>query len=378
MTILMKQSSFILIRVFFGGALLLASWCLPFSPLSAQVDTVYICNPGDPAQLSAPAGYAAYFWSPARGLDNPTIVNPIARPQENQTYVVRIVTAFNGENLIENGDFSDGDIGFTSDYPYNDVINFQGVYGVNESAANLNPTYFSDCPDHTNGQGKMMVVDGSPIPDQEVWCQNIDVVPDTRYAFTAWLTSVNPNNPAELQFSINGAAIGAVFRASNTVCQWRQFYEVWESDTTTQAEICIINQNTNPQGNDFALDDFAFQELSDIIFDTVQVIVEAIEAASERRIYFPNAFSPNYDGRNDVFLPLVGKGVASLLELTIYDRWGSIIYTREDCDPTDRSCGWDGQVGGRDMPAGTYTYLARYFFRDRTIGLYSGNIMLLR
>jgi gliding motility-associated-like protein len=99
------------------------------------------------------------------------------------------------------------------------------------------------------------------------------VDPGANYAFSTWLTSVNPNNPARLQFSINGTRLGGIFTAEETVCDWRQFYAVWNAASTTEAEICIVNQNTNPQGNDFALDDFAFFKINEVTLDSILVIL---------------------------------------------------------------------------------------------------------
>ena len=56
-------------------------------------------------------------------------------------------------------------------------------------------------------------------------------------------------NPAVLQFTINGQPLGNTFTAPNTSCTWNQFYEIWSSGSNTTAEICITNQNTQISGN---------------------------------------------------------------------------------------------------------------------------------
>jgi len=241
----------------------------------AQHDTLYVCEPGQPLQLQADPDFIAYRWSPATYLDNPTVANPIVRPLESTTYIVEAIAPTTvGENLIENADFSMGNVGFSSAYQFVTAINTQGTYGVDDSPADMNATFFSPCEDHTDGTGLMMVVDGSPQANTEVWCQTIDVEPNQNYAFSTWVTSIFRPNPARLQFSINGIQLGEVFNAGNDVCEWRQFYETWGSGQNTTAEICIVNQNTNPQGNDFALDDFAFFELGETVYDTFTVLVQ--------------------------------------------------------------------------------------------------------
>jgi gliding motility-associated-like protein len=244
--------------------------------LPAQIDTVLICQPGQEVQLNAPPGRFAYEWSPATGLRNPTIANPTVRPVATTLYVARMIGAATGPNLVQNPGFTDGNVGFTSDYPFVTAINTQGRYGINTSAANLNGVFFTDCPDHTSGSGMMMIVDGSPVANERVWCQTIAVTLNQEYALSAWLTSVNPSNAAQLQFSISNNRTGRIFTASNEVCDWRQFYATWNAGAATEAEICIVNKNTNPTGNDFALDDFAFFELQEVLLDSTLVLLPEI------------------------------------------------------------------------------------------------------
>ncbi|MFT4565548.1 MAG: hypothetical protein ACI9FN_000501 [Saprospiraceae bacterium] len=109
-------------------------------------------------------------------------------------------------------------------------------------------------------------------------------------------------------FYINDEPLGSSFGASDLVCQRRQFYEAWESDTSDIAKNCIITQNENPQGNDFALDDIRMFELESVSYDTTVVMIKSIEETRKRRLYQHNAFSPNNDGFSDLFFLPPGKG----------------------------------------------------------------------
>lgn len=66
---------------------------------------------------------------------------------------------------------------------------------------------------------------------------------------------------------------------------------------------------------------------------------------------FPNAFSPNGDGDNDVF-EIDYLDFFPDFKLEIYNRWGSLIYTQ-----TEPNSFWDGQKEGIDMPVATYYYI---------------------
>ena len=74
---------------------------------------------------------------------------------------------------------------------------------------------------------------------------------------------------------------------------------------------------------------------------------------SESKLVFPNAFSPNGDGINDVFK---AKEWQSLVEFHayIYNRWGQKLY-----EWTDPAGGWDGTYKGSDVKDGVYFILAK-------------------
>jgi gliding motility-associated-like protein len=361
-----------------GKAFLLITFLVLTWNLGAQIDTLYVCEPGDEIQLEVEEGAFAYLWSSASSLSDPKIYNPIAKPYVNTTYIAEILSAVETENLVVNPDFSQGNIGFTSDYTYERIIVTQGVYGIDFSPADLNGVFFSRCSDHTDGQGLMMVVDGSPINNQKVWCQSIAVKPNTDYVFTCWLASARLGNPAQLKFSVNGEALGNVLKAPDEVCEWRQFYGLWNSGSVDSAEICIVNTNINPNGNDFALDDFSFYELAQVRHDTTVVLIEGLIEAKNRRVFVPNAFSPNNDRFNDRLEVFLGKGTEFIKSYKIFDAWGNKVFENINCVYLEDSCFWDGTINGNQANPGTYVYVVDVLFTDKEIHQFKGSVELLR
>ncbi|HMN04343.1 MAG TPA: PKD domain-containing protein [Flavobacteriales bacterium] len=70
-------------------------------------------------------------------------------------------------------------------------------------------------------------------------------------------------------------------------------------------------------------------------------------------VYIPNVFTPNNDGINEVFMPVIEEG---FLRLMIFNRWGGLIY-----ETTQPDMGWRGDHGGRPVPDGTYVYILNWF-----------------
>ncbi|GAB3275162.1 hypothetical protein GCM10027347_48410 [Larkinella harenae] len=88
------------------------------------------------------------------------------------------------------------------------------------------------------------------------------------------------------------------------------------------------------------------------------------------RIWVPTAFSPNADGQNDVW-ELKGVEAYPTAEVTVFNRWGEVIYWSAD----GYAHPFDGTLKGETVPAGLYTYTIRY---EPKKPLIRGTVMLLR
>jgi gliding motility-associated-like protein len=88
-------------------------------------------------------------------------------------------------------------------------------------------------------------------------------------------------------------------------------------------------------------------------------------------LYTPNAFTPNGDGKNDVF-EVLHYGVEDL-ELEIFNRFGEqIFYTK------DLNAQWDGTYRGKMVQNDVYTFVVSYLAYDGRAGIQRGRILVLR
>lgn len=224
------------------------------APVRLGNDTA-LCQ-GAVLALSAGPGYDTYSW------DNGSTTSARSVNAAG-TYWVRATTL--GPNQIVNGDFEQGNTNFMTQYVSGTagswgLLTAAGTYAV-VSNPNSVHTDFAACADHTPAPGsRQMVVNGSNVPNTRVWCQTVPIQPGTEYRFGTWVSSaLTAPEVAQLQFSINNVALGNIFSPTPQGCNWQQFAQTWQSGTVTNAEICIVNQNTLAGGNDFLLDDISFR-----------------------------------------------------------------------------------------------------------------------
>jgi len=228
---------------------------------------VTLCE-GQQVVLNVPVGYNFYTWS--NGALSPSIT--ITQSEE-----IRLTLSELSGNLVINGDFEQGNTGFISEYAPGTggtwgLLSTEGQFAISTSPSNVHNNFLF-CNDQTSGSGNLFIANGSGIPQTKVWCQTINVDPNTTYQFSTWAMNVlSAIDNSDLQFLINNVQVGSIFSTSVTGCQWQQFYQEWDSQINTSAEICIVNQSTVVSGNDFALDDITFKKVCQLR-DTVQITV---------------------------------------------------------------------------------------------------------
>lgn len=97
---------------------------------------------------------------------------------------------------------------------------------------------------------------------------------------------------------------------------------------------------------------------------TVTIWVE-----NEVFLYVPNAFSPNGDGFNDVFI-YEASGEVELVRMLIFNRWGEKIYEGVNSD-----AGWDGTENGQLVDEGVYIYVMDIKYKELSeVGQTEGHI----
>ncbi|MBK7475522.1 MAG: gliding motility-associated C-terminal domain-containing protein [Haliscomenobacter sp.] len=95
------------------------------------------------------------------------------------------------------------------------------------------------------------------------------------------------------------------------------------------------------------------------------------------KFFVPNAFSPNEDGQNDIFVPGFGADCTlATYNLRVFNRWGTLVF-----ESLAQETGWDGEFRNQPAPQGVYLYSIQYTLEgdgDSDIQIQSGEVSLLR
>jgi len=203
-------------------------------------------------------------------------------------------------NLLSNGDFSQGNVGFHSGYTYSSTdCTAEGVYSVLNSPHSCHPAALA-FGDHTTGTGLMMIVNGAVTPGVVAWEETLPVLSGKSYVFAGWVADwANdslPQEPAQLKLIINGSTVSTVVPDPRDG-HWIPFNIQWDTQNATSAKIQIIDADLAAVQNDFALDDLFFGiangvNSSPIVFDNAAGTLKT----DGSKIYLSNSTLTSFSG----------------------------------------------------------------------------------
>lgn len=283
---------------------------------------------------ASPVLPVTYSWSPSGGLSDNSIPKPYATPGQQTTYVL---TAYFGGKC-----------------PKTDTVT-------------VTPQTFaySVSPDTAVCEGsstQLSVTGGSAY----VW------TPATGLSCSNCPNPVaSPSDSTVYYLTITDTTTGCIVKDTVTLLVFNLAANAWFGDT-------LVDQGTpltlgaNVTGN--ATVGYTYQwtpsdyldnstlaspvstPLSDVLYlltvnaggctDTTQINVRV--NIIESPVVMPNAFTPNGDGKNDGFYPVMLSSLSTVKSFRVYNRYGALVH--------DGNTPWDGRFKGAAQPAGTYVY----------------------
>ncbi|TAK42577.1 MAG: hypothetical protein EPO28_07140 [Saprospiraceae bacterium] len=331
-----------------GGANNVQQVCLSYTTFLDGFEDVVIC-PGGQFQLKVSGG-TTYNWTPAAGLDNPHIPNPIAAPDETTTYIVEVTDACNNPFYDSLTVFIDGDTVFFELGMDTSICEGQSLHLDATSTGTDTVTYH-----WSNGAVAPTInVLQSGIYSVTVTVDEYCVADDRVGVTVVPLPRLRPGSDTTLCLEQT-----LLLDASQAVAQ----VYLWQDGSTEPTHL------VNAPG-DFTV--MASNECGE------RSTSYSVAYEDCRQVYFPNAFSPNDDGINDVFLPFDGGDVAVVHYFRVFDRWGGEVFEATDFRPNNFAAGWDGRARGKRANPGVYVWLAEVEFRDGMVEMREGDVTVVR
>ena len=311
-----------------------------FNPLTADAGAdITICE-GTSKQLNATSNGAVLLWSPASGLSNVSIPDPIASPLVTTKYYL---TATLGTLCS----LTDSVMVFVNAAPKANAGPDQTIcFGTNTTLNGSGGTQYFWTP-------------SSYLNDHHAAAPLVKMPPGK---ITYTLNVIDGNGCASLQpdqVIINVTREARIFAGNDTTLAIGQALTLQAIDLSgsgfTQFEWIPHDGLSDPFiANPTALPDrsmwytvLARTALGCTARDDIK-----ITEYKGPEIYVPQAFTPDGNGTNDI-LRAVPAGIASFHYFRIYNRWGKLLF-----QTSEPSIGWDGKIGGNYQPLGTYVWMA--------------------
>ena len=285
------------------------------------------------------SGGTVYSWLPANGLSNAFIANPGANPAVTTNYIVTVKdnigctgTGTQKITVVQPGKVNAGlDVavcnGKTVQLNATGAAFYQWIFSTN----GLNNTAINN-PVVSSLQTTTYTVTGT----DEYKCFS-DTASVTVKILPLPTVSILP-----LLDILLGTQIPLTSVSSNDVVAWN-----W-----SPADYLSCSNCASPVSTPLAQKTYTLTVTNSDGCTATDAVILKLQC-QENRVFIPAAFSPNGDGKNDVFSI---KGISIVKHLVIYSRWGTPVYERHNYIASDRSTGWDGTFKGDPLPAGTYAY----------------------
>jgi gliding motility-associated-like protein len=318
---------------------------------------VTICE-GTSTQLQIVSNALQYAWSPAAGISNPSIANPVANPVVTTSYNVAITYGACSDNVIVVVNVNPAPIanaGADGFICVGQNYQLQGSGGNQFSWTPVtrltDPTIANPVadPDRTTIYS-LIVTDANNCKSLIADNVTVDVTPPIKITTSPADTIVHAGD----QFQVLATSVATSY--------------VW-SPTTGLNNPSI----PNPLITAGAIGD-------DIIY-TVTGTTQAgcrgdgfvrVRVYTGPELYVPTGFTPNGDGKNDRFFPLP-VGIKEIKYFRVFNRWGEMIYSTNKLND-----GWDGKFAGREQASGVYVWTVEGITKDNRVITKRGTVMLIR
>ena len=289
----------------------------------------------------------SYSWRPASGLSDSVIADPTATVSDTTKYYVTVVSA--AGCIVTDSITIDAVHPPTVSLPASvSSCNCTPAVVVAPTVTGGAPAYTYQWSDGSTGATTTDTTVGSVIYTLTVTDANhCTVVSNTdTFAMHCPRATISVAPASDTIFLHDTAVL--------TVTPVVGYTYLWTGDTTTN--VLAPAANVTPVIGLITGQDTIHLLVTDgygCTYSTTQVI-NVLEFGN---FALATAFTPNGDGKNDFFYPVL-EGPVTISKFNIYDRWGQQVF--DNSDPR----GWDGTYKGKQEPTETYIYFITFEYPD--------------
>lgn len=200
-----------------------------------------------------------------------------------------------------------------------------------------------------------------------IWTVSNGVCPstsDTIHVFSNLMPSILTNDTTFCYSNDASLFIEAEVAPNDINSQWSALGNSIVFDTPNADETNASGFKIGKNTIIYSTTNFGCPELKD-------TLIVVVNSCGELNPVFPTVITPNYDGKNDVFFINDLQEIYPDIHVTIFNRWGSLIYESFGYDKP-----WDGTTKGEDLPMGTYFY--KIELNDSNNTIFTGDISIIR
>ncbi len=323
----------------------------PLPIISVTPNPGIVCR-GSTTQFTA-HGASNYTWFPNAFLSCDSCANPIASDTQNLVYIVYGTSIYGCRDSIY---FPVSVLDTTKITISNDTILCLGqcanLLTTSTSVDGSHPDYFSWSP--TNGLNDPNIPNPTACPDTTT-AYTVIIKENACFSDTSHvIVYVEPYPTIVLSASPSGTVLaGTAVQLGATISNdvLLTDYE-WTPAVAISCEKCY-----NPIVTPTATSTYTFTATSNYGCVSSSTITINL-TCGEGQVFIPNTFTPNGDGFNDRFY-ISGKGIGTITRLSIYNRWGELVFQSTNTNANDPAAGWDGTYKGVVLEPDVFVYVAQ-------------------
>jgi gliding motility-associated-like protein len=327
--------------------------------INAGADTL-VCR-GKTTSLLA-TGAATYSWTPATGLSCTNCPSPIAKPDLQTKYIVTGTSA--------HGCINKDTVEVSVKQPFA-MLNSTGDTLCKGSSLRL---FASGAHSYewSPPAGLNSITNATPLANPQITTTYRVIGTDDKACFkdTGYVTvkvypiptveagpdkTINVGQSVTLMPTISADVSSVIWMPTQTIVQNTFPGVIVKPKETTQYTVEVRNT-----GGCRSKDNI-----------TVHVLCNG------SNVFLPNTFSPNGDGNNDLFFPR-GSGLFSIKTLRVFNRWGEVVYEKNNFMPNDAAAGWNGRYKGMLQNPDVYVYTVDVICDNSTVMTLKGNVALIQ